>query len=343
MTLRVNKYISSNRGLIKPGLIIILLCINFPVLFSQQLPIYSQYMMNYFLVNPAIAGSEGYTSFNLTAREQWLGLENAPRTQALSGQTRLLKNSYISRSASIKKRRRMASRSGKVGVGGYMFNDISGIIRRTGAHLTYAYHLQTRRGQLSFGLSGSGFQFKINESKLILYDETDELIFTSKKSLFVPDANVGVYYIDQKIQLGLSVFQLFQSALKMGDRNTSDFRLLRHYYFIGGYRFSPKRDWIVEPSTLIKTTEQFTMQVDLNVRAFYQQSYWGGLSYRTGREGSYGAIVILGGVKVNNFLFGYAFDYTLSSIMKHSIGSHEIMMAIKIGDNARRYRWLNRY
>jgi len=37
---------------------------------SQQLPIYSQYMMNSYLLNPAVAGHEGYTSLNLTVREQ---------------------------------------------------------------------------------------------------------------------------------------------------------------------------------------------------------------------------------------------------------------------------------
>ena len=42
--------------------------------FSQQLPLYSQYMMNKFLLNPAVAGSEGYTAFNITAREQWIGI-----------------------------------------------------------------------------------------------------------------------------------------------------------------------------------------------------------------------------------------------------------------------------
>ncbi len=58
---------------------------------SQQLPLYSQYMMNKFLLNPAIAGSDGYTSVNLTAREQWVGFSNAPRTHAISAQTRILK------------------------------------------------------------------------------------------------------------------------------------------------------------------------------------------------------------------------------------------------------------
>ena len=45
---------------------------------AQQFPIYSQYMMNSFLLNPAVAGHEGYTSVNLTVREQWLGLQDAP-------------------------------------------------------------------------------------------------------------------------------------------------------------------------------------------------------------------------------------------------------------------------
>jgi len=72
---------------------------------AQQLPQYSQYMMNKFLINPAVAGSEGYTAFNLTAREQWIGLENSPRTYAFSAQTRVLKNSFIARGASVKKKR----------------------------------------------------------------------------------------------------------------------------------------------------------------------------------------------------------------------------------------------
>jgi hypothetical protein len=38
-------------------------------LHAQQVPLYSQYMLNGFLINPAVAGSEGYTAVNLTARE----------------------------------------------------------------------------------------------------------------------------------------------------------------------------------------------------------------------------------------------------------------------------------
>src|SRR5512135_1667048 len=70
---------------------------------AQQVPMYSQYIMNGFLVNPSFAGRDGYTSVNLTVREQWVGLADAPSTYALSLQTRILRNSYISKSTTVKK------------------------------------------------------------------------------------------------------------------------------------------------------------------------------------------------------------------------------------------------
>lgn len=168
---------------------------------SQQVPLYSQYMMNGFLLNPAVAGSEGYTAVNLTAREQWIGLKGAPLTHALTGQTRLLKNSFINKSNNVKLHRKANSRSGKVGLGGYIFNDRNGPINRTGIQLTYAYHIRMKRSQLSFGLSGVGYQFSINQEKL-RFEEDDQFWQNSPKSLFIPDANFGVYYSDPNLYGG---------------------------------------------------------------------------------------------------------------------------------------------
>ena len=82
-------------------------------------------------------------------------------------------------------------------------------------------------------------------------------------------------------------------------------------------------------------------QLDLSGKLYIYEDYWAGLSYRTGAQA--GAVIIMGGVRVDKFFFGYSFDYTLSSIMKHSFGSHEFMIAMKLGDTARRYKWLIRY
>lgn len=320
---------------------------------AQQLPVYSQYMMNGFLINPAVAGHEGYTAINLTAREQWVGLKDAPSTYALSYQTRLLRNSYISRSASIRKRKRVMSRSGRVGYGVYAFTDMAGAFNRTGLQGSYSYHIPLDRSQISFGVSLTAYQFRINEDKIKLLVDDDLLLLNTEKSAIIPDANFGVYYTDQHLYAGISAMQLFQTPLKLGaDKEGPGFRMIRHYFVTAGYRFELNRELLMEPSFLFKTTEKFVAQIDVNVKMYIQENYWAGLSFRSG--GSYSiveesfngkgsSLIIMGGLRVDKYYFGYAFDYTFNAIGARTLGSHEIMAAVKFGDNARRYRWLNRY
>ena len=136
-----------------------LMCITAKVT-AQQQPLYSQYMLDAYLVNPAVAGAEGVTAINLTARQQWAGYAESPKTFALSAQTRILKTSFRNRSRLIKSRVKRRRPSGRVGLGAFVFNDNNGRIHRTGFQATYAYHIYMRDYQLSFGASLSAFQFK---------------------------------------------------------------------------------------------------------------------------------------------------------------------------------------
>lgn len=306
---------------------------------SQQEPVFSQYMMSKYLINPAYAGSEGYTSFNLTARQQWLGFENAPSTQAISGQTRIMKTSHISKSRSVRKRIKKRRPSGRVGLGGYIYNDQNGPIGRTGIELSYAYHLFVNDGQISLGLSLSAYQFRINTNDLVTPEGYDPLIDQARESMYIPDGTVGVYYTFQPFYIGLSAKNLFQASVKFGgDNSFGDYQQVRHYYLMTGYRYDMNNDFEVEPSFLIKTTEAFNLQADITVKGFYKRDYWLGVSYRTGN-----AFVTMVGIKIDRLYIGYAFDYSLSDIQRISYGSHEIMIGVKFGDNSRRYRWLNRF
>ena len=319
---------------------------------AQQFPIYSQYMLNSFLLNPGVAGHEGYTSVNLTVREQWLGLKDAPSTYAITAQTRLLKNSFISRSRSVRRRRRAMSRSGRVGLGGYLFSDNNGAFSRTGFSFTYGYHLTLDRSQLSFGLSLAGFQYKVDKSKIILEDSDDFLVNSTDDKAYVTDANFGVYYTDRNIYAGFSTQNLFESYFRLSNREGAGFKLERHYLLMAGYRYDMIDFLFVEPSIFFKASESLLSQLDINLKFYFKEDYWGGLSYRTGSgsrvaqesiSGRGASIIVMAGARIDKVLFGYAFDYTLASISSRTLGSHELMLAIKFGDNARRYRWLNRY
>jgi len=306
--------------------------------YSQQVPLYSQYLLNGFLLNPAAAGSEGYTAVNITAREQWIGLRDGPGTYALSFQTRILKKSYISKGASVKRRKRSGSRSGNVGVGGYLFNDRNGATERIGFKGTYAYHLNLQQSQLSFGLSFVAYQFRLDDDLITLEDPGDQLWQGAHKSVFIPDADFGVYYTSRDYYVGFSVDQMFESVLKIGDAGYDRYKMERNYYLMGGYDYEVRRDISLSPTAMVKYAENGKLQADITGKVIFQDSYWGGLTYRTGH-----AIIVLAGVSVDKLIFGYAFDIGLNSIMKHSYGTHEFTFIAKFGDNARRYRWLNRF
>lgn len=304
---------------------------------AQQLPLYSQYMMSGFLINPAIAGSDGYTTASLTARDHWLGLSNSPKTFAISLQTRVLwrKSSVTQRTPTSSPS--LIKRSGRVGLGAYVFSDKNALIDRTGAQVTYAYHIFIRNTQLSFGLAASAFQFKIDQEKLTFRDSEPLLAEGFDNLIYLPDFTIGLYMLNKSNFLGLSATQLFQTRIKIGVDNL-DYRLKRHFYIMGGHRIVFSNDWEMEPSTLVKGSEVGFVQADLNLKLYYKEFYWAGITYRT--QSSIGLLV---GGRANKLFIGYAFDYNLSDIQKYSFGSHEINIALKFGDSSRRYRWLIRY
>ena len=319
---------------------ILLFLIQGQLLLCQQMPIYSQYLFNKFLINPAVAGSDGYTSFNLTAREQWVGYYGAPRTFSFSGQTRILKRSYILKQTRIKKSIYRPKIDGKIGLGGYVFSDKNGLVQRTGFQASYSYHLWLQNTtQLSLGLAVTGYHFKINE-KEINFEDPDEPWLNSdlRRGVFIPDASFGIYLLNAKYSIGFSSDQLFQAAVKIGSDAYSKLKMSRQYNIFGSYNFAKGPYIELQPSFLFRMSEQLKPQADFGLTYIYNQAFWAGLAYRTS-----GAIIANIGVKYQKLFFGYAFDFTLQEIQQITYGTHEITIAVKFGDNARRYRWLDRY
>ena len=322
----------------------IVLSFIFGAAIAQQVPMYSQYIMNGFLINPSFAGRDGYTAVNLTVREQWVGMAGAPSTYAVSFQTRILKDSYISKYTAVKKKIIKPTKGGKVGLGGYVFNDNNGIMKRTGVQFAYAYHITMGRtggipNDLSFGLALTAYQFAVNTNDLI-YNHDDPLLNSYDRSVFIPDFNFGASFTTSKYYLGFSMTNLFRGSLLFADKSITKRTELGNFYLTGGYKFPLSPDWILEPSAFIKASDMFlkSVQMDLTARVYYKEDYWVGMSYRTND-----AIIAMLGLKYDRFYFAYAFDFTLTDIRKQSYGTHELSLAVKFGESARRYRWINAY
>ncbi len=315
--------------------------------FSQQLPLYSQYLYNKFLINPAHAGSDGYTSFNITAREQWVGISGHPGTYSVSWQTRLLKKSYRIKTNFLNLTTFTPKGDGRVGLGGYLFTDRSGLTERTGFQASYSYNLWIHKStQLSMGIAFTGYHFKINADENSFCDPGEPLINNNlRRGVFIPDADAGFYLLNKKFDLGFSALQLFGASAKIGSSNNNSFRMNRHYYLFGSYEMNMSPESVFEPSFLLKISDQLKPQSDIGLTFIYDQSMWLGLSYRTPRclISSIRFRFVPENSQWTSFFFGYSFDFSFNQIQRLTYGTHEFTIAIKFGDNSRKYRWLDRY
>ena len=293
----------------KKNILIIAFLAIYSMSFSQQLSLYSQYMFNKFLINPAVTGSNNYVPIRLTARQQWAGIENAPSTQALSAHT-LLGNK-------------------KMGVGGFVYADRFGPETKVGIQASYSYILPISGGksQLAFGVAFRAFQYQLDYTQMTAIDDADPVLSGAKETSFVPDADFGIYWYSEKYFVGLSANQLIELPVEIADQTMDKNSMIRHYYLIGGYTFALSDNFELEPSILLKGTERTPGQIDINVRGILKRNYWLGFSYRTSKD-----IIAMIGLKVDKYIIGFAYDYTTSDINSYQSGSFEIMLGYNLGE-----------
>lgn len=277
--------------------------------FGQQLPQFTQYMFNDFIVNPAIAGTQDFYQIRTNHRFQWVGLLDPPITNTLAfygPHTKL-----------------------DMGYGGYIYNDITGPTSRTGISGAYAYNIAiTRDIRLSMGVSLSLLQYRVDGTQLDAKEEGDPVIQPVVSSTFVPDGGVGVYLYADEFYAGFSVAQLFNNKLTIFDEKTGLNKLKSHFYLTGGYRYEVDRDWILEPSLIVKGTAPKEITFDITAKVEWQKMVWGGVSYRFKD-----AVALLIGYSYDEqFYFGYAYDIGVSDLRKYNSGTHELMIGYRFND-----------
>lgn len=273
---------------------------------GQQISMYSQYMFNDFVINPAVAGSKQYAPVGLSFRRQWAGMKDAPVTQTLSAHTFL---------------------GSTMGVGLNVYNDVSGPTRRTGMSAAYSYHIKVGdRSKLSFGLAAHMTQFVLNRDKLITENPNDVAIMNQTSNELIPDFSFGTYWYGEKHFFGVSAFNLLESKNDLYDITTPVSNTLdRAIYVNGGYRFAVSDNFAIEPSVLFRYMFNSPFQLDANARFILQDKYWLGFSYRMND-----AAVAMLGFDLGAISVGYAYDYTLSDLQNYNSGSHEVFVGVKL-------------
>lgn len=272
---------------------------------AQQLGIYTNYLLNEFYYNPAIAGSRDVILANINYRNQWVGFNEAPR-------------SYTGSVYGSWKNKR------KVGLGVSLVGERSGLTQRTGGYLTYAYHFKfTEKLRLGLGVSAGFLQYRVRLYDVRVVDSGDDMLTGNVMNANAPDLNAGLYFYHDVFWIGASGFQLLQSKLQFASSNS---KLTQHFYATGGVNIKLNKKNVLQPSFLLRYNGPVPYQVDGSLRWLYDNKFWLGVTYRT--DDAYCALV--GFTYKDRISIGYSYDYTFSNIQKYGMGSHELWLSYTI-------------
>jgi type IX secretion system PorP/SprF family membrane protein len=115
--------------------------------YAQQDALFTQYMFNKLLVNPAYAGSKEVFTIDMLNRTQWVNIDGAPETFTISAHT--------------------AMRNKNVGLGLYLYRDVLGPTNTQGMMGTYAYRIYMGSSSLAFGLQFGFSYYDFNWAAMI--------------------------------------------------------------------------------------------------------------------------------------------------------------------------------
>ncbi|MCX6332820.1 MAG: type IX secretion system membrane protein PorP/SprF [Bacteroidia bacterium] len=276
-------------------------------------PVYSQYLHNGLMINPAYAGTRDALSAALSYRMQWMGITDAPQLQTVSIHTPL--------------------KNDKVALGLNARFMQYGIAKSSSIYAIYAYNIRMGNGKLSFGLKAGVDMSNTNYNGLQGIDLSDPVLpDNGKLSYIFPNAGAGIYYFNNTIFAGAAVpsFLFYRST---GNGKTQAYHSFNEYDLIfsagGLITFSP--GFKFKPSALLDLSlhdAQKINQLDINGNFIIADLIWIGGSWRTTEQ------VIVGHLQVNirqQLMIGFSYDYPAGRMNSYSKGSSEFVLRYEFG------------
>jgi type IX secretion system PorP/SprF family membrane protein len=299
---------------------------------AQQDPMFTKYMFNSLVFNPAYAGAKDHMSITLLHRDQWWGIDGAPKTQSFTMHTPL--------------------ENDKIGLGMSIVRDEIGPTNTISAMGSYAYRMPLGGGKLCLGLQAGVMNYRTDLTKLTIKNQSDYAFMNSlNPNMWIPNVGAGVhYYVPNKFYVGISSPHLLNSPLRDGGVVGPDSVMAqqyRHYYLFAGGAIPLNSSMVFKPSILIKNTGLFgefqadntvgaPTEFDLDLSLLIYDALWVGVAFRGAFEGFTGTSSFdSGDIWVsyylrNGFRIGVAYDYTLTELGSFAQGSYEIMLGYEM-------------
>jgi len=281
---------------------------------SQQETIFSLYRYQLNLQNPAAIGLVEAEQAVLSVRSQWLGVADAPETQALT---------FFAPSS-----------SSRLHKGFNLMNDQTFVERQTQLTIDFAYTLPLGgEKNIYLGLKVGANNVTLNAAHLATYQSADSDPSLFDRAGFVPNLGVGFHYQSRRFYFAASIPHLLNTERFALENERVALATDRpHVYLNSAYRFALTQDWDFIPNLLYTAVKGAPSSIQLDLLMHYQNRLELGPLYNF--QNGIGASL---GVKIaRTFHLAYAYTArTASSSGQFAQGSHEIALRFRLdGPNA---------
>lgn len=284
-----------------------------PFLSAQQFAQYSMPWLDPVQFNPAYAGLDNSLSITGAYRTQWTGLDGQPVGQRVSAHLPVY---YLSS-----------------GFGVEVELDQIGARQLNRFGVSYNYQLVRGASVWSLGVSARMMQLGVDGGLLRTpngqYEDintiihNDDLLPTGSVDNSSVAFGAGLYYQSEKFEGGISARNLNEAVIAFPG---FDYTLRREYHAFFQAKFDVLSNWEVFPM-VYAVSDGLQHQTTVGARARFQENVFGGAAYRGYSGPTSDAVIIMGGLNINDKLsVAYAYDVTLSNLQTVQSGSHEITL-----------------
>ena len=281
---------------------------------AQQTPVFSDYVYNALLLNPAHAGYYKNTDVTLTYRNVPSDFDGTPTVM----------------SAAVN----ATTKSENIGFGVTVVNDAIGVSNVTSVTGSVAYKIifdhhygrakwwEYNPNTITFGLSVGGVFYNENLTQLNIQNDPR---FAEDINTVVPSIGAGFLYNRQQFYVGISNTNLIASLYR-DDENLS---ISSPTYLYGGYRiFTDKFEtYMLKPNFLLKFENGAAPQLDANFTTNYKNIIEFGFGYRTNK--SINVLAAIHSSKTWRFLFSYNFAVA-DQVLDSSFG---VLLSYRFGNS----------
>lgn len=281
----------------------LLLLLSMPV-YAQQDPLFTQYVNSPLSMNAAYTGNRNSLALDLGVRQQWVGVEGAPKSYYLSAHSPINKS--------------------RVSLGGYLLSDEAGPVVSRQVHGTYSYLVRmSNKMFLSLGASGGVHLYNIGLTGLNLGDAADPYFGFNITNRVKPSFGVGAVLFTPNYYVALSCPQLLLSRFSHSGIDSGVYASDHHFYLNGGYTYVLNKHQSMRFSSLVRLLPSGENVIDLNVIFNYNKYLWVGASYRFGQ-----ALAGMLNFQLNrNWGICYSYDFYTNRTSYFNSGAHEITLS----------------